>query len=397
MTRVLIADKLQKEAIDDLMAAGAEVDVQPNIGASNLPRAIAGAKVLIVRSTQVTREAIEAADHLGLIVRAGSGVNTIDVEAASARGIYVSNCPGRNSIAVAELAIGLMLAIDRRLPENVQQLREGKWNKGEFSNAQGIKGRRLGLVGFGSIAKAVAKRARALEMDVLAYSRSLTLEQAERAKVTRATELEQIFTKCDVVSLHVPLTAQTRGMVDRDLLMRMKQGSMLINTARAEVVDDDALFEIAKQGRIFVGTDVFAKEPEAKAGGFDDRMGKLPNVYGTHHIGASTEQAQFEIAKAAAATVVRYLETGEVENVCNLMHAPPTQGTLVVRHLDRVGVLASVLGALKKAEINVETMENVIFTGGVAACARIRVAQRPDDRLVEELSRLEHVLGVELT
>jgi D-3-phosphoglycerate dehydrogenase len=397
MTRVLIADKLQKEAIDDLMAAGAEVDVQPNIGASNLPRAIAGAKVLVVRSTQVTKEAIEAADHLGLIVRAGSGVNTIDVDAASARGIYVSNCPGKNSIAVAELAIGLMLAIDRRLPENVQQLREGKWNKGEFSNAQGIKGRRMGLIGFGSIAKAVAKRARALEMDVMAYSRSLTLEQAERAKVTRATEIEQIFTKCDVVSLHVPLTQQTRGMVDRDLLTRMKPGSMLINTARAEVVDDDALFEVAKQGRIFVGTDVYAKEPEGKAGAFEDRLGRLPNVYGTHHIGASTEQAQFEIARAAAAIVVKYLETGEVENACNLLHAPPTQGTIVVRHLDRVGVLASVLGALKKAEINVETMENVIFTGGVAACARIRLAQRPDERLIEELTRLEHVLGVELT
>jgi D-3-phosphoglycerate dehydrogenase len=397
MTRVLIADKLQKEAIDDLLAAGAEVDVQPTVGASNLPRVIAGARVLIVRSTQVTKEAIEAADALGLIVRAGSGVNTIDVDAASARGIYVSNCPGKNSIAVAELAIGLMLAIDRRLPENVQQLREGKWNKGEFSNALGIKGRRLGLVGFGSIGKAVAKRARALEMDVMAYSRSLTLEQAERVHVTRATEIEQIFTKCDIVSLHCPLTEQTRGMVNRDLLMRMKPAAMLINTARAEVVDDDALYEIAKQGRIFVDTDVFAREPEGKAGGFDDRLGQLPNVYGTHHIGASTEQAQFEIARAAAATVVKYLETGEVENAVNILHTPPVQGTIVVRHLDRVGVLASILAALKRAEINVETMENVIFTGGVAACARIRVAQRPDDRLMEELTGLEHVLGVELT
>jgi D-3-phosphoglycerate dehydrogenase / 2-oxoglutarate reductase len=397
MTRVLIADKLQKEAIDDLIAAGAEVDVQPTIGASNLPRVIAGARVLIVRSTQVTKEAIDAADTLGLIVRAGSGVNTIDVDAASARGIYVSNCPGKNSIAVAELAIGLMLAIDRRLAENVQQLREGKWNKGEFSNALGIKGRRLGLVGFGSIGKAVAKRARALEMDVMAYSRSLTLEQAERAHVTRATEIEQIFTKCDVVSLHCPLTEQTRGLVDRDLLMRMKPGATLINTARAEVVDDDALYEVAKQGRIFIGTDVFAREPEGKSGGFDDRMGKLPNVYGTHHIGASTEQAQFEIARAAAATVVKYLETGEVENAVNILHTPPVQGTIVVRHLDRVGVLASILAALKRAEINVETMENVIFTGGVAACARIRVAQRPDDRLMDELTALEHVLGVELT
>ncbi len=397
MSRVLIADKLQREAIDDLTAAGAEVDVQPSIGAAALPKAIPNAKVLIVRSTEVSRETIAAADQLELIVRAGSGVNTIDVEAASARGIYVSNCPGKNSIAVAELAIGLMLAIDRRIPDNVQHLREGKWNKGGFSSAIGIKGRRLGLVGFGSVARAVAKRARALEMDVMAYSRTLTLEQAERCHVTRATEIEQIFTKCDIVSLHVPLSSHTRRLVDRDLLGRMKHGAMLINTARAEVVDDDALYEAARQGTIFVGTDVFANEPEAKAGAFDDRMGKLPNVYGTHHIGASTEQAQFEIAKAAAAVVVHYLETGEVENAVNVLHSPPSQGTIVVRHLDRVGVLASILAALKRAEINVETMENVIFTGGVAACARIKVAQRPDEPLIAELTALDHVLGVELT
>jgi D-3-phosphoglycerate dehydrogenase len=125
----------------------------------------------------------------------------------------------------------------------------------------------------------------------MAYSRSLTLEQAERAHVSRATEIEQIFTKCDVVSLHCPLTDQTHHLVGRDLLMRMKPGAMLINTARAEIVDDDALYEVAKQGRIFVGTDVFAHEPEGKAGAFEDRLGKLSNVYGTHHIGASTEQA----------------------------------------------------------------------------------------------------------
>lgn len=397
MTRVLIADKLQDEAIEDLTAAGAEVDVQPNLGAADLPRAVRGASVLVVRSTKVTKETIDAADDLGLIVRAGSGVNTIDVDAASTRGIYVANCPGKNSIAVAELTIGLMLAIDRRIPDNVALLRAGKWNKGALSKADGIKGKRLGLVGFGAIGRAVAKRARALEMDVMAFSRSLTLERAEAVRVTRATEVAQIFSNCDVVSLHLPLTAQTRNMIGADLLGRMKPGAVLINTARAEVVDDDALYEAAKSGRIFVGTDVYAGEPESKEGDFSDRMGALPNVYGTHHIGASTEQAQREIAKAAAQIVVRYLDTGEVENAVNVLLTPPIQGTLTVRHLDRVGVLASVLSTLRGAQINVETMENVVFAGGRAACARIRLAQRPDSSLLSELAGLEHVLGVELT
>jgi D-3-phosphoglycerate dehydrogenase len=396
MTRVLIADHLEKEAIDDLTSAGAEVDVRPGLDTAQLLDAVRGAKVLIVRSREVGRPVIEAGTSLGLIVRAGSGVNTIDVEAASARGIYVANCPGKNSVAVAELAIGLMLALDRRIPDNVFEIRRGKWAKGELSKARGLEGQRLGLVGFGSIAREVAARARAMDMEVMAYSRTLTLEDAERAGVTRATELAQIFA-CPVVSLHLPLTAQTRGMITRDLLRRMPAGALFINTARAEIVDEAALYEVAKEGRIAVGTDVLSGEPQGKAGDFTHRLASLPNVYVTHHIGASTDQAQRKVAKAAAAIVVRYLETGIAENTVNVNVNPPIQGMIEVRHLDKVGVLADVLGVLERAEINVETMENVVFTGGVGACARIRVSRRPDDGVVRALTGVEHVLGVDLS
>src|SRR5687768_981615 len=154
--KVLVADTFEASGLDGLRAAGCEVLYQPELSDAALADVIrsSGAEVLVVRSTPVT-EAMLASATLSLVIRAGAGVNTIDVSAAAKRGIYVSNCPGKNSVAVAELALGLLLALDRRIPENVQQLREGKWNKGEFSNAQGIKGRRLGLVGFGSIAKAV--------------------------------------------------------------------------------------------------------------------------------------------------------------------------------------------------------------------------------------------------
>ncbi|MCK6551046.1 NAD(P)-binding domain-containing protein [Myxococcota bacterium] len=394
--RVLVADPLAESLFSALTARGVHVDIRPDLTRDTLPTAIKGAKVLVVRSTEVTKATIEAADQLSLIVRAGSGTNTIDVAAASAHGIYVSNTPGKNSVAVAELAIGMMVALDRRIPDNVADLRAGQWNKGLYSKAQGLKGSRLGLVGFGAIAREVAVRARAFGMKVSALSRGLSAEAAAEAGVARADSLEQLFTTSDIVSLHLPLSKETRGLVSRALLESMPKGAMLVNTARAEIVDHVALTELAAAGRIRVATDVFAREPEGKAGTFEDPLGKLPNVYGTHHIGASTEQAQAEIAAATVHVVQHFLETGEVENAVNLLKTPPVAGTLVVRHLDRVGVLASVLGTLRNENVNVETMKNEIFAGGIAACATILLAQRPSDETVAHLRALENVLAVEL-
>jgi D-3-phosphoglycerate dehydrogenase len=394
--RVLVADKLEEGAFRDLVARGFEIIERTDLTSENLPAALPGVKVLVVRSTIVTKEAIAAADRLALIVRAGSGTNNIDVAAASARGIYVSNCPGRNSVAVAELTLGLLLAIDRRLPDNVADLRRGKWDKGSYSKAKGLKGRRLGLVGFGAIAQEVARRAQAFELEVQAYARTLSDDVAKRFGVDRSTSLDELFESSDIVSLHVPLSKETRGMIGAALLGRLKRGAVFLNTARAEVVDQVALLEVAKAGKIWVGTDVFAAEPEGKSGDFSDELGRLSNVYGSHHIGASTDQAQHEIAKAAVGHVRAFLERGEVKDSVNILHAPPVQGTLVVRHLDRVGVLAAVLGALRNDDVNVETMENVIFAGGLAACARIKVAQRPQAATIEHLAGLEHVISVEL-
>ena len=395
-TRVLVADALVPESFDDLRASGVDVQFRSELTSADLPSAIAGFKVLVVRSTEVTAATFEAADRLALVVRAGSGTNTIDVAAASARGIFVANCPGKNSVAVAELAIGLILAIDRRIADNVIALRDGRWNKKDFSAANGIKGSRLGLVGFGSIAREVARRARAFGMHVTAFSRSLTEEVAEAHGVARGRSLVHLFRDNDIVSLHLPLTGDTRGIVDRHVLSVMPQGAMLINTARAEVVDCDALLEFTKAGRIRVGTDVFAHEPESKQGDFADPLGALPNVVGTHHIGASTTQAQNEIGAETVRIVRNFCETGEVISPVNVNTNPAVDGTVVVRHRDRVGVLASVLSTIKKAAINVETMENIVFSGGEAACARIRVTRWPDKALIAELQNLENIIHVEV-
>ncbi len=395
-TRVLVADALASEAFDDLRHAGVEVDVRPDLGAAALAGALAGYKVLVVRSTEVTEAALEAADCLALVVRAGSGTNNIDVAAASARGIFVSSCPGKNSVAVAELAFGLMLVLDRRIADNVIALREGRWDKKGFSKARGLKGQRLGLVGFGNIAREVADRAHAFGMPVLAYAPSLTEEQAERAGVARATSLEQVFRRSDIVSLHLPLSARTRGLIGAELLAALPTGAMLINTSRAEVVDAEALLREARSGRIRVGTDVFAAEPEAKSGTIEDPLAGLPNVVGTHHIGASTDQAQAEIAAETVRIVEAMCLRGAVLNPVNLLLDPETAGTVVVRHRDKVGVLAAVLSALRGADINVETMENIVFAGGQAACARIKVSRWPEKETLRQIAAHEHILHVEV-
>jgi D-3-phosphoglycerate dehydrogenase len=316
-------------------------------------------------------------------VRAGAGVNTIDVAAASRRGIYVSNCPGKNAVAVAELAMGLMLALDRRIPENVDQLRAGRWNKKEFSKAQGLYGRTLGLIGFGSIAQEVARRARAFGMPVIAWSRRFPGDAAARERALADYGVEPIdtpaavFARADVVSVHLALATETRGFIGAALLAHARPATMLINTARAEVVDYAALADAVREKGLRVGLDVFANEPSGVDGQMDDPILSLPSVIGTHHIGASTDQAQEAIAAETVRIVRTYVETGQVPNVVNLAKKTPATHMLVVRHRDKPGVLAHVFERLRDAHLNVQETENIIFDGAHAAVARINLDGPP--------------------
>jgi D-3-phosphoglycerate dehydrogenase len=379
--RVLIADKFEPSGIEGLKAAGCEVLAQPGLRDEALAREVERLRpdVLVVRSTKVS-EAVLAAGALKLVVRAGAGYNNIDVAAASRRGIYVSNCPGKNSIAVAELAFGLILALDRRIPDNVASLREGRWNKAEYSKARGLFGRTLGLIGLGQIGREMIPRARAFGMPVVAWSRSKTLTDVEY----KASPVE-VAASADIVSVHVALTAQTRGLIDASFFDAMRPGAFLVNTSRAEVVDEQALSEAVRSKGIRAGLDVFANEPSGGAGEFADEIAKLPLVYGTHHIGASTDQAQEAIAAETVRIVKTFKETGKAPNVVNLAKSTPAVCALVVRHLDRPGVLASVLDAISTARINVQEMENVVFEGAEAAVARIHLEAEPAAEVLERL------------
>lgn len=412
--KVLVADKFEKSGLDGLAAAGCEVDFRPDLKDDALVEAIreSGARILVVRSTKVTAPMLEAGD-LALVVRAGAGVNTIDVATAAARGIYVANCPGKNAVAVAELALGLILALDRRIADNVADLRAGRWNKKEYSKARGLQGQVLGVLGLGSIGCETIRRAAAFGMPIVAWSRrfdgvdraptpaelaELGLEAAaERVPIRLAPSPGDVAERCDVLTVHVALGAETRGLVDAAILGRLKPGATFVNTSRGEVVDAAALEAATREKGLRLGLDVFAQEPATGIGDFSDPLVSLPNVYGTHHIGASTDQAQEAIAAETVRIVASYLQTGRVPNCVNLARRSPATHRLVVRHRDRPGVLAHVFAYLRGAGINVQETENIVFEGAQAAIASIHLDHEPDATTLESIrAGNRDILGLRL-
>jgi D-3-phosphoglycerate dehydrogenase len=395
--KVLIADKFPEGGRAALEQAGVEVVYDAELSDAALTEAVrtSGADVLVVRGTKVPAATLTAG-RLGLVVRAGAGFDTIDVKAASARGIYVSNCPGKNSIAVAELTFALILALDRRIPANVADLKAGRWNKAEYSKARGLFGRTLGLVGLGRIGQEVLNRARAFGMPVVAWSPSLTPERAESLGVQLKRSPTEVAAACDILSIHVALNNDTRSLIHRKVIEAMRPGSYLINTARAEVVDQEALYEAVRDRGIRAGLDVFAGEPAGGSGTVKDRIFELEGVVGTHHIGASTDQAQQAIADETVRIIREYEQTGRVPNVVNLAKKSPATYLLIVHHYDRVGVLSAVFNQLKLAGINVQETENIVFEGAAAAVARIHLDDEPSEKVLDAM-RAESADIIELT
>lgn len=383
--KVLVADKFEEAGLKGLKALGCEVFDEPKLDGEELGKRLhdTGADVLIVRSTKVTAEQMERSTGLSLIIRAGAGVNTIDLKAASSRAIAVSNCPGKNSVAVAELAWGLILAIDRRIVDQTTDLRAGVWNKAEFSKSRGLAGRTLGVVGLGAIGKEMVYRARAFDMKVIVWSRFLDDAKASDMKVRRAETIHSLALEADVITVHLALTRDTRAICDAAFFGAMKPGAVFINTSRGEVVDAAALSQAIVEKGIQAGLDVFEQEPTGGSGVFLDPIVKLPGVVGTHHVGASTDQAQNAIASEVVRIVRAFKTSGTVPNAVNLCQRPPASFLLTIRHRDRVGVLAHIFSCLSGAGINVEQTENVVFDGAEAACVRIQVDCRPEEAVLD--------------
>ncbi len=311
--KVLIADKFPDLHIQQMKDLGCEVIYSPKLGENDIPEAAKDVDLIIVRSTIVNAAAINSGTNLKIIIRAGSGVNNIDLKAATEKGVYVTNCPGMNSIAVAELAMGLIISLDRRIPDNVTDFNKGVWNKGEYSKAEGLFGKTLGIIGTGAIGREVAKRAQAFGMKTLGKD----VIKTEGAGITYVDDLKELLSQCDIITLHLPANAQTKGMFNKEVFSYLKPNTLLVNTSRADIIDEDALLEAIELKKIRAAVDVFKGEPEQKEGEVKSKLQGNKNIYVTHHIGASTEQAQTAVAEETVRIIKKYLDTGEIINCVN--------------------------------------------------------------------------------
>ncbi|MFK7819177.1 MAG: NAD(P)-dependent oxidoreductase [Planctomycetaceae bacterium] len=395
--KILFADALPEQFVQQLRDSGHECELNPSLSADDIPNSIEGVDVLVVRSTKVTAAAIEASDRLSLIVRAGAGTNNIDKQSAANAGIYVCNVPGMNAIAVAELAMGLLLSIDRRIPHNVIDLRAGQWKKKEYGKADGVFGKTMAIIGLGNIGLAVASRAKAFGIRVLGLEKAgrsgASLKRIEAAGVELVGSISELVSDADIVSLHVPASPETKNMVDAEFLGMMQPGSILLNTARGEVVDGEALIVAMNDNGIRAGLDTYPDEPGSGMAEYESELATHPNVVGTHHIGASTTQAQNAIAAGVIDAIDSYVR-GDVKNCVNMETAVLGHAHVSVRHFNKVGVLASVFDVFRKSDLNVEQMENQIFAGSEAAVALIEVGGDVTDVVEAELRKLDDVISV---
>lgn len=314
MPKVLVSDKLSKTAVQIFKDHGVEVDYLPDLGKDKekLLEVIGQYDGLAIRSaTKVTEKIISAANNLKVIGRAGIGVDNVDIPAATKKGIIVMNTPFGNSITTAEHAISLMLSLARQIPEADASTRASKWEKNRFMGVE-VTNKIMGLIGAGNIGSIVADRAQGLKMKVVAYDPFLTEERAQAIGVEKV-ELEELFRRADFITLHTPLIDATRNIISAEALSKMKDGVRIINCARGGLIDEVALYDALKSGKVAgAALDVFLEEPAV-----NNPLFELPNVICTPHLGASTTEAQENVALQVAEQISAYLMSGEISNALN--------------------------------------------------------------------------------
>lgn len=315
--KILIADKFPKHWQEVLKTAGHEIVFDAALDENTLTDAQKkeGAAVIIVRSTKVNAATIDASANLKIVLRAGAGFDTIDIAHAKTKGVAVCNCPGTNSIAVAELAMGLILNLDRRISDNVADFRSGKWNKTEYSKAKGLYGRTIGIIGLGNIGREVAKRASAFGMKIVGFDPFLNADLIKGFEVKMVKDIFELAKLSDVVTIHTP--AGEKGFYGEEFFAAMKEGAYFINTARGSLVNEGALIKAVNEKGIRAGIDVYQNEPKADAKEFNDPINQVKNIYGTHHIGASTDQAQDAVAELGVKIIETFAKDGTILHQVN--------------------------------------------------------------------------------
>jgi D-3-phosphoglycerate dehydrogenase len=353
MPRVIVLDTLAQEGLDMLAAApGIEFDVRTGLKGDALRQALTQYEGAICRSgVQISADALEGNRRLKAIVRAGVGTDNIDKEAATRTGIVVMNTPGGNTLSTAEHTIALMLALSRNIAPAYQSLMAGKWERNKYMGTQ-VAGKTLGVVGLGRIGVAVAKRAIALEMKVLGYDPFLSRDKAVELGIEPVETVEAMLPRVDYLTVHTPLTEETRGLIGKSEIAKMKAGARLINAARGGIYDEAALAEALQAGRLGgVALDVYAAEPCT-----DSPLFGLPGVVCTPHLGASTEEAQTQVATEAVELLVAYLTTGAIRHAVNVASLDPKTLASLRGYLDvayRLGMLLAGLepGGLRSCRL----------------------------------------------
>ncbi len=356
--KVLVSDPLHQAGIE-LLQKEVEVEVATGLSKEELIEKIKDKDALIVRSaTKVTREVIEAGKNLKVIGRAGVGVDNIDLKAATERGIIVVNAPTASSITVAELTLGLMIALARNIPQANASLKAGKWEKKKFMGIE-LRGKTLGVIGMGRIGSQVVKKAKAFEMKCIAYDPYISKSVAEELGVEIAESLDELLKKSDFITLHVPLTDQTRHLINKEAIEKMKDGVYIINAARGGVIDEQALYEALKSGKVAgAALDVFEKEPPE-----GNPLLTLDNFIGTPHLGASTQEAQRLAATIVCEDVLKVLKGEPPENVVNMPKLSPE----VLKRLSPFITLGEILGnfAIQLVSGRIRDVE-VVYCGTLA-------------------------------
>jgi len=395
--KIVVADLFSQDGIEDMKKMGHNVVYEPKVVGADFVKLMGELMpvVLVVRSKKVTKEVIDADPKLEMVIRAGAGVDTIDVDYCSKKGIYVTNCPGKNSVAVAELAMGLMLSVDRRIPENNQFLKEGKWEKGLYAECNGLKGRTVGLLGIGNVGKEVCKRCIAFEMKVIAWDIFISTADMAAMGATKVETPEDIAKGADIISVHVPAVKDTIKMINKNFLKLMKPDTVLINTARGNlVVEEDLIERLDTVKGFWYASDVFNGEPAEKKAAYDNKLAKHPKVFGTHHIGASTKEAETAIGIEAVRMVKEYGLMKKVNNCVNLAQDIKTTHNITVKYVNEVGTLASILALFTENKLKIEELCNEVFKERKACVAGIHftgdIAHK--DELVAAISKVSGVI-----
>lgn len=379
--KVLVAEDISDEAIEIMKREGLEVDVRLGIKKEELLKLIEKYDALVVRSQiKVDREIIEKAKNLKIIARAGIGVDNIDVETATQRGIVVVNAPGGNTTSTAEHTIGLIFAVARKIPQAYQSMKEKKWDRKKFTGME-LRGKTVGVIGLGRIGYEVAKRCKALDMNVIAYDPYIPAERAQKIGV-RLVDFETLLRESDIITIHVPKTKETTGLIDEREIELMKDGVIIINTARGGIIKEEALIKALMKGKIGgVGLDVYEQEPP----NFDSPLFRFENVVTTPHIAASTKEAQISVGKIIAEDIVSFAKNLPAKNAVNLPPIDPADFEFLLPY----ATLAEKMGRIANSRLGgIIRKVKVTFSG--------KIAEKNTDFVVRALLKglIEKTLGM---